>query len=303
MTLDLFLRRGALWREVSALREKWSVEVRVEVPEQAEKDLGQAVYPLAWDVAPGSKGWRQSEEWQERHQAWNWDLDALVRAVVPQPFDNLDYYLHTWRRFFGACVLCDPPDTELLRFASIGDPGPIPPDAGGLPPLLYPMVHQMRDWLAAATDEHEEMWAVALEAVGRVAPPGVDAQEMILEVMRERRARRSGSGPTPDERNPFRWYIEVEEHATEKDVRQAFRMLRAQQGTRPRPGPPGRDPLIAVQAALLYDAHNGAAGAGDSRRRRWTYKTISDHFGLDSPRSAKAHVEQGRGLLRAKPRP
>jgi hypothetical protein len=301
LTLDLFLRRGGLWREVRVLREKWAVNAPVRVPERAEVSL-QAVYPEHWEVEPGSKEWRESRPWRERYQVWTWDLDTLAYAVVPKPFDNLDYYLDTWRRFLGACVLYDPPETELLRFAAIGDLGPMPRGLHDLSPPFFPMVKQMRDWQRSASREHEEMWAVALEAVKRVAPPGTNSQEVLLAVMRERNGSRSRQEEV-DEHNPLRWYIEVDEHATEKDVRQAFRMLRYQQGAYPQSGAPGRDPLVAVQAALLYDAHNGASGTGDRRRRKWTYKSLADHFGLGSPRSAKAHVEQGRRLLRAKPLP
>lgn len=55
-----------------------------------------------------------------------------------------------------------------------------------------------------------------------------------------------------------------------------------------------RDPLVAVQCAILYDRHNQQLE--DKRQRRWTYAKLGKEFGL-STRAAKDYVILGREII------
>jgi hypothetical protein len=67
---------------------------------------------------------------------------------------------------------------------------------------------------------------------------------------------------------------------------------------RPRPrGKSERDPLVAIQCAILYDRHNQKDSA-DGRRRTWTYERLAEHFKLKSTRAATEYVTAGREILR-----
>jgi hypothetical protein len=118
-----------------------------------------------------------------------------------------------------------------------------------------------------------------------------------------------------------RQYIEVHEHTTDEDVRAARRVLRAiqdrdrfrvplaadpatrleilqekQHSPQPR-GKSERDPLVAIQCAILYDRHNQKDRA-DGRRRTWTYERLAEQFRLKSARAATEYVIVGREILR-----
>jgi hypothetical protein len=92
----------------------------------------------------------------------------------------------------------------------------------------------------------------------------------------------------------------VPPHTRQTDIESAGVMLRERQA-KPAPQPPRRkrDPLVAVQCAVLYDNHNGS-NAEDARERAYTHKRLAEMFGLQSPRAAKAHIELGREILRKK---
>ena len=117
-----------------------------------------------------------------------------------------------------------------------------------------------------------------------------------------------------------RQYIEVHEHTTDEDVRAARRVIRAIQdkdrflvplvadpATRleifqekqnsPRPREKSvRDPLVAIQCAILHDRHNHKDPT-DGRRRTWTYERLAEQFRLRSARVATAYVIAGREIL------
>jgi hypothetical protein len=61
-----------------------------------------------------------------------------------------------------------------------------------------------------------------------------------------------------------------------------------------------RDPLVAVQCAILYDRHNQQLK--DKRQRRWTYAKLGEEFGLSSARVASDYVALGREILSGRDR-
>jgi hypothetical protein len=89
-------------------------------------------------------------------------------------------------------------------------------------------------------------------------------------------------------------YITVDVHTTEEDVRNAFKMMTANQPARPRPARPKRDPLLCLQCAVWYDQCD------------WSHERIAQAMGWAiqypagaKPRSetARQYIADGRSLL------
>lgn len=115
--------------------------------------------------------------------------------------------------------------------------------------------------------------------------------------------------------NKARPYIKVDEHTAGDDVRNAYRVVASTQINRTRATKSKIDELKAVQAAILYDRHNGPdPGHTDKRSRRWTYPKLARELGLpirkkrvpkagryqetEVSESAEAHVKLGREILK-----
>ena len=98
---------------------------------------------------------------------------------------------------------------------------------------------------------------------------------------------------------PRRRYIEIGEYTTRDDVTEAYKAFVSGREGRSEEGAPQRDPLVAIQCAILYDRHN-SVDQMDRRRRRWTYQRLAARFGLRSPRAAKDYVADGRKYLENK---
>ncbi len=79
-------------------------------------------------------------------------------------------------------------------------------------------------------------------------------------------------------------------------MRRQYRIIAAEQGTS-RKGAPRRDPLVAIQCALLHNLHNYSPGFGDRRRRKWNLERLSEEFGLKGVPAAKIHIAEGRKVL------
>ena len=302
LTLDLFLQRGSFWESVEVVRNKWEIAPTVGMPQRDE--FGYVPHPSDWTARP------HSAEWIKKSSAWSRDLDNLLTNVPPR-FRNPDYFLLTWRPFFAACVLYDPPETGLLRFAEYGGPRPLQVDSGhlrraGPPRQHYPVIHELRNWVASEDLEHG-YWALILAELGRrLRPQGIDVDQLVEEILSEKPWITEWRRQTEEQFNPFRGYIDADdEYTTEEDIRAALRMRRAQQGIKLQKGGQVRDPLVAVQCAILYDRHNCSLPS-DRRQRKWTHKSLAEHLALRgkrnqiSVRAAEAHIELGRKILRDK---
>lgn len=64
-----------------------------------------------------------------------------------------------------------------------------------------------------------------------------------------------------------------------------------------RKGAPRRDPLVAIQCALLHDLHNYSPVPEDRRLRKWNLKRLSEESGLKGAPAAKIHIAEGRKVL------
>lgn len=93
-----------------------------------------------------------------------------------------------------------------------------------------------------------------------------------------------------------KYYIEVDPWTTEGDVRRGFSLIRQVQPRRQEGDASTRDPLVAIQCAILYDRHN-ARDPEDRRRKKWTEEKLAEKFGLSSARAAKEYIKKGRELL------
>ncbi len=234
-----------------------------------------------------------------------------------------------WLWFASACVLYDPPETALIQFAECATPEPYrvslrssyrsqdddksvsmqappikeQPDSGELRDMIMSQVHLILDEInkhhlqALGLDIHA-MWQDVLHK-----------PDVVREIYRQ------------EELLNKRQYIEVHEHTTDKDVRAARRVIRAiqditrfrvpaaadpatrleilkKQQNSPQPrGKSERDPLVAIQCAILHDRYNRKDPA-DGRRRAWTYERLAEHFKLKSTRTATEYVIAGREILR-----
>jgi hypothetical protein len=128
-------------------------------------------------------------------------------------------------------------------------------------------------------------WQSAISrADRRLKPLGIDLWAMVKEILfndrelREERDRRRRE-------NPARVYIDVDEYTTEKDVVNAFRLIRATQPTKVAQGRRTRDRLACVQCALLHD------GLG------WSYERLAELHGWTDATRASKYVRDGRVIL------
>jgi len=250
---------------------------------------------------------RSGNEARETRRRWERELRAVVQETIPPGHARSDLE-REWRSIVSACVFYDPPETDLLTFADrcvprpyglvpAGKNYPVGGERGSLPIMRAPPVRRLRDADAAERTERW-FWRRVLDEIGRrhLEPLGLDVWDLHDEVMDN----------TPDlikeyrerlERNPERAYISVDEHTTARDVGRAFRMLAANRQAKSPAGAPRRDPLTALQCAILYDRHNGRE-PHDAREWKWTYEKLRARFNLGSARAAEDYVREGRDLLR-----
>ena len=218
----------------------------------------------------------------------------------------------SWERFLSLCVMNDPPETGLIRFADYNNPRPT-----ALPPILSewseeqramkeqhywplrmvaPPVRVFEDPDTVFRRESWLHWSLIAKVQERLHEEGlkVDLTAMFRQERFEQETIKEVIETYPSSRG---LYIEVNEWTTWNDVENAFRLIRQRSPGPQEGGAPGRDPLVALQCALLYDRHN-STDPDDGRVKKWTYKLLSKEFGLKSPRAAREHVELGRRLLR-----
>lgn len=301
LVLQLFVRRGPLWEAVREVRDRWNITAKVQLPPPV----------VGWLLPEGAPECDHSKEYWEYVRQWDEEMSAIRVKVASKPCvttdDFFDYELKmSWTHFLSACVLCDPPDDQLIEFASYGNlqptylsDGRFPPDRGnlkGLPEMVDPPIKslwglmEVRDWF----------WKRVLDHIGEryLESQGMDVETLLEDVLldvpglREEHAEKYKQYST-------RYYIEVDDFTTLDDVKSAHRMIRSVQKERPKPVKPPRDRLTAVQCALLYVRHN-QADLEDKRRKRWTHAKLADHFGLSSPVAARDHISDGKKILEGK---
>jgi hypothetical protein len=308
MVVDLFLQRGTFWEYVHKARAAGGIVPAVRTPEPVDT---RAYYPPSWDRAG-------EVEQQLIKGAWLNIIHALRRDLIPEIYRLPDSPIN-WVAFLSACLLYDPPDTELLAFARIGDENPVTAEAEeqvrdadtelSTDALVLP-IKMLPDPDKVKEDAHWYRDAI-IEEIGRrfIEPQGLDTWEVFESVIRTIRRDEEGnswylaheyaSRQLDYELQP---YIFVTDETTEEDVKKAFRAIKASRRQRRSGGRPRRDRLVAVQCAILYDRHR-AIDPTDKRRRNWTYESLAQEFDLESADAAEAYVDLGRKIMAEKDTP
>lgn len=294
LVFALFFQQGAFWEAVHDMRTRWNVPAVRQLP---PRGLGTPAGPPGW-VHPKDYSSREAKQNFESIRKWNFDLYAIWSRVVPQPYNDWQYYGLLWDEFVSICVLYDPPETDLLTFAAQGGPHPYkkePAEPSHIPLIMLPAARQQRDWIKSADAERYYYHEIIREVAERLqARRGIDLWPVINEVLRDLGPRLREDLREWEERdNPFRWIIDPEVVASRNDVVKAWRFARS----RSKPG--GRSPmdkLVAVQCAILYDDHN-PRDPEDRRFKRWTHEKLAvelREYGVKHARSAEEHIKVGR---------
>ena len=302
LVASLFLRRGAFWGYVQRSRSEAGIDPIVQTPEPVDTH---AHYPSSWE---------QMGEVEQclLRSAWLKLTFALRDEVIPEVYRLLSSPVD-WTTFMSACLLYDPPETELLAFARIGDDGLMTPDVeeyvGDLnlerssdAPVLP--IKMLADPVRARDDAHWYREAV-IDEIGKrfLEPQGLRTWEVfqsVIGIRRDGEGTLSSLGHEYAQRqldNEPRPHIVVTEETTEEDVKKAFRAINASQRLRGQGGRPPRDQLVAIQCAVLYDGRRRSIDAEDKRRRNWTYESLAKEFGLQSANAAENYVNFGRKVM------
>jgi len=250
---DLKLQSGPFWDAVCIVRAHWNITARQTLPSKEDLDT---YYPV--EQAPTGKDTKARLKFDDQ---WDDSLRSLKERFVPDRLRRGP----AWDEFFGACLLCDPPDKHLMEFAEFG---------AVYPRLFWPTVDC-------------EIEEIDLDNVpSMVAPP-------IKRIFKE----------SYEEGEPFfEYHIVVDEETTVDDVKRAFRAIRAACNFKGPGGKPRMDKLVALCCAILYDYYNGV-DPEDNRFKLWTYEKLAGRFkklGVKNRRSAEEHVKYGRELRKAR---
>jgi hypothetical protein len=304
LVLDLFLRRGKFWEEISDMRNRWEVKAIAHSPSSTQI----IVRP---EKAAGPEKARYEQELAELRERV---IPARYSdAIAPWEFPgNPGNNWQRWEWFLSLCVMNDPPETDLVGFANYQNPRPT-----ALPPVRSEWSEEQRAtternywplrmvappirWLEDPhTVFHRENWLhrTLIERVQeRLAEEGLKINLVRL-LEQERREQDLIKEFVETFPHSPKLYIEVNDWTTWNDVENAFRLIRQRNPDPQEGGAPGRDALVALQCALLYDRHN-STDPEDGRVKEWTYERLAKELGLRGPRAAKKHVELGRRILR-----
>jgi hypothetical protein len=297
LVLQLYLRREPLWDAIRDVRDRWNISAEVRLPPPV-------VGHLSLEGPPA----HQDRGYVKHAFSWLEEMSAIWAKVDPEPrpptSDYSDLQLElSWGDFLSACVLYDPPENQLVEFASYGalettvlTGGRLATKANleGLPEMVDPPVRS----LFALSKVRDWYWHRIFNHIGEkyLEPQGVDVDAFLDNALSyipglEEEYREKA------ERYSKLYYIRVDDYTSLEDVQRAFHMIREVQphrGTKR-----SRDPLVAVQCAILHDRHNGR-DPEDRRRWRWSYTKLADRFRLSSERVASDYVALGREILHGK---
>jgi hypothetical protein len=296
LTLDLFTRHGLFWVEVCWLRDLRGIT--------AESRLPPTLHPGKVHRPPTLKAtnWEWRPEQRQALAEWMVLLHVLHDAVVP-PEHRVETphasSLEFWMGFLSACLLYDPPASNLLGFADHGVAAygdfvnPLTPwaDERGALGMLAPPIRFLPDPDALLAAHHRRHERFVDELHRRLTPDGIDVRGLADEIGYWVT---DDANPTDDLATLPRPYIAVDPQTTEEDVRNAFKLMAAAQPERRRPVRPRRDRLVCLQCAIWYDEGG------------WSQERIAAHFGWKvqfpaqaKPRSetARLYIAEGRQLL------
>jgi hypothetical protein len=283
LVLQLFFQRGEFWHAIS--------EARSRLGREAKTSMFPGNHGLSKVFAIDDLGW--SELGEEFRSKIFEEVVQVEKRMIPHGLRD-DFLMYEWADFLTLCIMCDPPASELDKFAEYGGPTWVSASGEGVKGEqtrgAAPPVRVVRDPFQAEIQRVAQI--IKLLDLIDEAHPEIRVWELVKEQELLERFRSEMADV------PQRFHIEVGETTTARDVGNAYRAIREIQKEQDRKGgAPTRDPLIAVQGAVLYDRYN-STDSDDGRRREWTFKKLSERFGLRSGRAAKEYVECGRELLK-----
>jgi hypothetical protein len=329
LTAQLFLRRGSFWDAVSKMRQRWNIVPEERVPDLPKISLFPRQLPedrygewlgdlasIEREVVPEGMR-RRTGHW------WSRFLSACVLYDPPE------------LELLAFAAYGDPQPVPLPPIRSgKAEPLPTPEDilervstlvaeqvAKRFPEQLgyrtqpaEPSGSKRNYWTDVAMSvppvvklrdpyEVEEVamwfWTQSMRGVVEryIRPQGLDVETVLHDVL-------DSSGLWEEYRDRMEqvsetYYILVDEYTTEEDLESARRIIRATQN-QDSGGRPARDPLVALQCALLHDKYNETEPT-DKRFWRWTYPRLAEEFkqfGVRNARSAEEHTKLGRQLLK-----
>jgi len=282
LVLQLFLKRGEFWHAVKEARGRLGIEGKIGTVHHGGQNLS-AVFAL------DDLGW--SELGNKVRASIFEEMAELKKLAVPRSLSD-EFLLREWADFLVLCIVFDPPADELVNFAEYGGPTWVFASgsrAGGERKRgAAPPVRVVRDPLQTEIQRVVQISKV-IDVIEK-AHPDIRVWDLLKEkgLIEQFRLEMQSI--------PRHLHIEVGEDTTAEDASDAYRAIRRIQGEQNRGGATARDPLMAVQCAVLYDWHNSTDPA-DNRRRAWTFKKLAGRFGLKSGRAAKQYVELGREIL------
>jgi hypothetical protein len=290
--LQLYVQRGPFWEAVQQLRLRRGIEPSTHIP---------SIHMLLWLSPPSFDKQHdnirtedQRKEWEEADMRWRDDLLTIILRVVPERF-RARHSLNSpfdWYGFISACVLHDPPKTDLRKFSEIGGPW-----ASSLwlqstkdHNNTYVTVGSPIRWFADPDEIRRieiECWTAGLDKLDdlHLQHLGLNLADMIEDVHRKFPEIRRVRAEKLHYLNKRR-YIEVDEHTTEDEVRKAFRMLAEAHRTRPEAARPKRNRLLCVECAVLHD------------RYTWTYEQLAERYGWHDHTLASKYIRDGRSILK-----
>jgi hypothetical protein len=297
LVVDLFTQYGPFWEQVYWIRERGTVRAERRMPPTLNPN---SVHLPPWLKAePGGWTARQLQGIQE----WMMLLHVLHEAVVPSDLRVVTLYANSldfWMGFLSACVIYDPPAERLLAFAEHGVAAygefinPFDPwdDADDdVPQMLASPIRFLPDPDQLIAEERKRQeWILkriqeALNMRPLIKTDDIDLLEMAshFEFIYEDDHKR-GKRQRVDSMRP---YIDVTDHTTEEDVRNAFRLMAARRPARPRPARPKRNQLQCLQCAVWYDQCG------------WSHERIAKAFdwAVQRPAGAKPRSETARQYI------
>ena len=238
LVLQVTLKEGAFWEEVSKIRGGWGIEAPVQFPPEDSSLL----YPER--LLP-SEAKLTERSIPDRHR-WETDIKGLTLWLAVPGLERYRLELDWWP-FMAALVLFQPPPNCLLEFAEYG--GIVRKDRYGKyrktlegnpefrrkeettsydPMLVSPLINTLPDpyFLEQAQQDYYE---TLMEEINErfLKPQGLDIHEMREEVLRD---------GTLDEslqerlrQIPRDLYIEIPKHAGIDELREAVRIAHSMQ--------------------------------------------------------------------------
>src|SRR5918994_112374 len=202
-------------------------------------------------------GAEQSKRWRYYREVTR-DLAAIVERFVPEGLRHT--FAMDWQGFVQACLLYDPPEMQLTEFDKLWTE-PLPffliPRGGSkhLQEMAAPPIKMMRD-PAKVREQLTSFYEGFVNALMKqyLVPLGYTKEQVHRSIV-EQQPELWEKLEEAERGNKEKPYVVVDEYTSLADVKRAATKIGASDGQRPVTGRPQRDPLKAVECAILHDHH------------------------------------------------